>query len=82
VTSAGKPRAAWQVGIKFLDDVRGQTFGSGVGREGGQKPFKMLGDDLVKGGDTGVSRSIDGRYHILKSLMINRFFMVVDMTKS
>ena len=56
--------AALQVGIKSLDDIIGQTFGGGIDLEGGQKRFQMLGDDLVEDRATGVSRLIDGRYHI------------------
>lgn len=55
---------ALQVGIKFLDDIIGQALGSGIGREGGQKGFEMLRDDLVEDGLTGVSRLVGRRYHM------------------
>jgi len=56
--------AALQVGIKFLSDIIGQTLGGGIGREGGQKGFEMLCDDLIEDGATRVSRLVSGRYHI------------------
>jgi len=54
---------ALQVGVKFFDDIIGQALGSGIGREGGPKGFKMVGDDLVEDRATGLSRLVNGRYH-------------------
>jgi len=59
--------AALQVGVKFLSDIVGQTLGGRIGREGGDKGLQVLGDDLVEKGATGVSRLVDGRYHIQTS---------------
>ena len=56
--------AALQVGVKFLHDVRRQAFGGGIGREGGQKGFEMVRDDLVEHRGTGVSRLVDRWYHM------------------
>jgi hypothetical protein len=40
--------AALQVGVELLHHIIGQAFGGGIGREGGQKGFEMLGNDLVE----------------------------------
>jgi hypothetical protein len=53
-----------QVSLKFLLDIRGQAFGSGISREGGPKRFEMFGDDLVEDALTGVSRLVSRRYHM------------------
>jgi hypothetical protein len=55
---------ALRVDIKFLDNIIGQTFGGGIGREGGPKGFEMLSDDRVENGLTGVSRLVGRRYHM------------------
>ena len=57
--------AALQVGVKFVNDIIGQACGDGIGRDGGQKGFEMVGDDLVENCATGVSRLVRGGHHIL-----------------
>ena len=52
--------AALQVGVKFLHHIRGQAFGGGIGREGGQKGFEMLGNDLVEDGLARIAWHIRG----------------------
>ena len=59
--------AALQVGIKCLGDISGQAFRGEIGRESDHKGLQVLGDDLVEKGATGVSRLVDGRYHIQTS---------------
>jgi hypothetical protein len=38
--------AALQRGVKFVNDIRREACGGGIGREGSQKGFKMLGNNL------------------------------------
>ena len=47
--------AALQVGVKFVNDIRGEACGDGIGRNGGQKGFEMVGDDLVEDGLTRIA---------------------------
>ena len=52
--------AALQVGVKFVNDIRGEACGGGIGRDGGQKGFKMLGDELVEDGLARIAWHIRG----------------------
>ena len=45
--------AALQVGVEFLHHILRQAFGGGIGREGAQKGFEMVGNDLVEDRATG-----------------------------
>jgi hypothetical protein len=41
---------ALQIGVKFVNDIRGEACGGGIGRDSGQKGLQMVGDDLAEDG--------------------------------
>ena len=49
-----------QVGVKFVNDIRGEAYGGGIGRDGGQKGFEMRGNDLVEDGLVRIAWHIRG----------------------